>query len=113
MPHDDPLPLEIDCISVRQTLEASSCLLLDCREQNEYDLARIEGATLLPMSEIEHRLEELEPHRDRRLIVYCHHGVRSLHVTHWLRRQGFPKAQSMSGGIDVWSQQIDPGIPRY
>jgi rhodanese-related sulfurtransferase len=113
MQHDDPLPLEIDCLSARQTLAASSCLLLDCREQLEFDLARIEGATLLPMSEIERRLEELEPHRDRRLIVYCHHGVRSVHVAHWLRRQGFPKVQSMAGGIDAWSQTIDPAIPRY
>ena len=113
MSQNDPLPVEIDCASVRQALGQASCLLLDCREQDEYDLARIEGATLLPMSEIQDRLAELEPHRDRHLLVYCHHGMRSLQVAQWLRSQGFPTVQSMSGGIDTWSQLIDPTVPRY
>ena len=65
------------------------------------------------MSEIESRLSELEPYRERHVIVYCHHGMRSLHVSHWLRRQGFTRAQSMAGGIDAWSQEIDPGVSRY
>ena len=113
MSQDDPCPIEIDCASVQQALGQASCLLLDCREQDEYDLARIEGATLLPMSEIQDRLAELEPHRDRHLLVYCHHGMRSLQVAQWLRSQGFPTVQSMSGGIDAWSQLIDPTVPRY
>lgn len=109
----EPLPLEIDCASTQRALGHASCLLLDCREQDEYGVARIDGATLLPMSEIQARLAELEPHRDAHLIVHCHHGMRSLQVAHWLRSQGFAKAQSMCGGIDTWSQLIDPGVPRY
>ncbi len=86
---------------------------LDCREPDEYETAAIPGATLLPMSELRERLEELEPHRDRRIVVHCHHGGRSLQVAQFLRRNGFEQAQSMAGGIDQWSQQIDPSIPRY
>jgi len=113
MAQPEPLPLEIDCASAEQALGQSSCLLLDCREQDEYDATRITGATLLPMSQIQNRIAELEPHRDRHVIVYCHHGMRSLQVAHWLRNQGYPKVQSMSGGIDAWSQVIDPTVPRY
>jgi rhodanese-related sulfurtransferase len=46
-------------------------------------------------------------------VVHCHHGGRSLRVAHWLREQGFANAQSMAGGIDRWSQEIDPSVPRY
>lgn len=91
----------------------SSCLLIDCREPGEYEHCRIEGSTLIPMNEIPERLGELEPHRDQPLVVHCHHGGRSLRVVEYLRANGFPTAQNMTGGIDVWSQQIDESVPRY
>jgi rhodanese-related sulfurtransferase len=108
------LPIEIDCRGV-QTLQESgeTFFFCDCREADEYATASIAGATLIPMSEITARLDDLEPHRDVRVVVHCHHGGRSLRVATWLRNQGFAKAQSMAGGIDQWSQQIDPAIPRY
>jgi adenylyltransferase/sulfurtransferase len=65
------------------------------------------------MSELAARLDELESLRDSDLVIHCHHGGRSLRVTHWLREQGFAKAQSMAGGIDRWSRVIDPSVPRY
>jgi rhodanese-related sulfurtransferase len=65
------------------------------------------------MSEFTERLGDLEPHRNTRIVVHCHHGGRSLRVATWLRQQGFPQAQSMAGGIDQWSQEIDPTVPRY
>jgi rhodanese-related sulfurtransferase len=108
------LPLEISCQDVqRKRAAGDDFLLLDCREQNEYDLVRIEGARLLPMSQLVDRAEELESHRERPIAVYCHHGGRSLQVTAWLRNQGFPQAQSMRGGIDVWALEIDSSLPRY
>jgi rhodanese-related sulfurtransferase len=55
----------------------------------------------------------LAAHRDRRIVVHCHHGGRSLRVANWLRGQGFEQAQSMAGGIDAWSTEIDPAVPRY
>jgi rhodanese-related sulfurtransferase len=88
-------------------------LLLDCRTPEEFAIAKIDGAVLIPMQEIAERLAELEPWRDKPIIVHCHHGVRSLRVTHWLREKGFSFAQSMTGGIEAWSLEVDPSVPRY
>lgn len=108
------LPLEVDVRAVKRLLdEQANFLLLDCREPDEHALVQIQGAVLLPMSELQGRLAELEPHRQRRIVVHCHHGGRSRHVTLWLRRQGFDHVQNMTGGIDVWSQEVDPSLPRY
>jgi rhodanese-related sulfurtransferase len=90
-----------------------TALLLDCRTPEEYSIAKIDGAVLIPMQEIAERLAELEPWRDKPIIVHCHHGVRSLRVTHWLREKGFHLAQSMTGGIEAWSLEVDPSVPRY
>jgi len=106
--------MEIDCASVKSKLDANeNFLLLDCREQDEYDLVRIRGAKLLPMSELMVRVGELEEFKGRPVVVHCHHGGRSLRVAGWLRQQGFEQAQSMSGGIDAWAQNIDPTLARY
>ena len=108
------LPLEIDCRTVKQKLDAKAdMLLVDCRERDEHDIASIARAVLLPMSEIADRLRELESHRQCHIVVHCHHGGRSLRVTRWLRQQGFAQVQNMAGGIDQWSQEIDPSVPRY
>ncbi len=108
----DDLPLEVDCQTVRGWLaEAdSTTLLVDCREPDEHALVHIAEAQLVP---IKTRLAELEPYRDARIAVHCHHGGRSLRVARWLREQGFALAQSMAGGIDRWSLEIDPTLPRY
>ena len=64
------------------------------------------------MSELAERLEELEPHQQSQIVVHCHLGGRSLQVAHWLRQQGFARAQSMAGGIEAWSLEVDKSIPR-
>ena len=108
------LPVEIDVAEVSKLRESSEdFLLLDVRETDEYAIAKIEGSTLLPMSELGNRIEELEAHREKRIVVYCHHGGRSLQVTQALRRHGFSQVQNMTGGIDLWSQQIDSDVARY
>jgi len=108
------LPLEVDVATIKQKLDRKDpFLLLDCREQNEYDQCRIAGAELFPMSQIQERSGELEGRKNDLIIVHCHHGGRSLRVARWLRQQGFAQAQSMAGGIDGWSVQIDPTVPRY
>jgi rhodanese-related sulfurtransferase len=95
------VPLEIDCPSVKARLEAGDrFLFVDCRETSEYEAVRIEGTTL-------------EEHRDSEIIIHCHHGGRSLRVANWLRQQGYSRAQSMAGGIDVWAAEIEPGMLRY
>jgi len=86
--------------------------LLDVREPWEFETARIEGAKNIPMGDVPTRAhQELDP--DQHIVVICHHGVRSLTVTNWLRQQGFEKAQSMRGGIDGWSRTVDPKVPLY
>jgi rhodanese-related sulfurtransferase len=87
-------------------------LLLDVREPWEFDTAKIEGAKNIPMGDIPTRAnQELDP--DAHIVVVCHHGVRSLTVTNWLRQQGFEKVQSMRGGIDGWARTVDPRVPLY
>jgi rhodanese-related sulfurtransferase len=114
MSHESQLPLEVDIHTVDSLRrEGAPFLLLDCREPDEYATAHIDGATLLPMSELAERLGELSERQQDRIVVHCHHGGRSLHVARWLRNQGFQQAQSMAGGIDQWSQEIDPQVPRY
>ena len=85
--------------------------LLDVREPWEVEKSRIEGSKHIPMGEIPTRVQELDP--DEHIIVVCHHGMRSLSVTNWLRQQGFDKVQSMRGGIDGWARTVDPKVPIY
>lgn len=115
MPADfDQTCLEIDVQQVKAKLDSGeSILLLDCREQDEYDLVHLANSVLLPMSDIQNRLDELNSYRDIPLIVYCHFGGRSLQVAQWLQHQGFDDVLSMSGGIDAWAEQIDPSMQRY
>jgi rhodanese-related sulfurtransferase len=106
--------LEIDVHAVAALRQAGEWfVLLDCREPDEHAITRIEGAVLIPMRTIPERLAELEPHRTSRIVVHCHHGVRSLRVARFLRERGFAAAQSMAGGIDAWSLEVDPATPRY
>jgi rhodanese-related sulfurtransferase len=90
----------------------SDVTLLDVREPWEFEIARIEGSKHMPMGDVPSRAhQELDP--EAHIVVVCHHGVRSLKVTHWLRQQGFEKVQSLAGGIDRWSRTINPKIPIY
>ena len=108
-------PFEITPQEVQQRLDAGDKLMLiDVREPGEFQQARIEGAELIPMRSVPAGLPHLEAQaEDALLVVYCHHGVRSLNVVNWLREQGVSACQSMAGGIDRWSLEIDPSVPRY
>jgi rhodanese-related sulfurtransferase len=109
-------PLELDAPEAAAVLREASpgaVLLLDCRTPEEHATARIAGAVLVPMQELAGRVGELDAWKDRRILVHCHHGVRSLRVTHWLRERGFAATSSIRGGIDAWSTDVDPTVPRY
>ena len=110
-----PPPIEITPREVKQRMDAGEALrLIDVREPAEHAITRIEGAELIPMGTVPARLQHLEAAADEAtLIVFCHHGVRSLNVAYWLREQGVTACQSMSGGIDRWSDEVDPAVPRY
>jgi len=86
-------------------------LLLDVREPWEYEKARIEGATLIPMREVPARLAEIDEDRD--VVAICHHGARSMQVAMFLEKQGFTRVHNLVGGIDAWSRTIDPAVPLY
>lgn len=101
------LPLQI---SPRETKErAAEIFLLDVREPEERAFAHV-GGMHIPLGELTQRVGELP---EREIVVYCHHGVRSLQAAAFLRQAGFAQARSMSGGIDRWSLEIDTKIPRY
>ena len=104
---------EITPEEVKSKLDAKqSFTLLDVREPWEFETARIETAKLMPMGEVPSRAhQELDP--EEHVVVVCHHGVRSMNVTVWLRQQGFEKVQSMRGGIDSWSRRVDARVPTY
>ena len=109
------LNYEISAHELRELLADqghSSCVLLDVREKWEFEEAKIDGSILMPMGEVPARAnQELDP--DARIVAICHHGVRSMSVTAWLREQGFEHVQSLRGGIDAWAALVDPTIPRY
>ena len=107
-------PIEIGVHEVNSLMQSGEdFLLIDVRELGEYQTASITGATLLPMMQLKTSLSELESHRDKRIVIHCHHGGRSLNAAMTLRSLGFSGAQSMAGGIDDWSLSINPQVPRY
>jgi rhodanese-related sulfurtransferase len=107
------LPLEVAPQEVKQRLDGGDFFrLIDVREPFEHHQAHIEGADLIPMRTVPVRLGELQS-ETRPIVVFCHHGMRSLQVVTWLRQQGVVQCQSLSGGIDQWSREIDPAVPRY
>ncbi len=104
--------LEILPLEVKQRLERGEKLMLvDVREPHEHAICRIEGSVLIPMGTIPANLQKLDTDED--VICFCHHGMRSMDVANWLRTQGVASARSMAGGIDRWSVEIDPKVPRY
>ena|SRR5215831_13025701 len=107
------LALEITPVEVKARLDSGEHIrLIDVREPNEHAICQIAGAELIPMNTIPQNLQDLDS-GEAPIIVFCHHGVRSLAVVDWLRRQGVENCQSMAGGTDRWSLEIDPGVCRY
>lgn len=86
--------------------------LVDCREQEELAICRIEGNEWVPLGKFPDAVHTLG-HSERGVVIYCHHGMRSLRAARFLRAHGIEKAFSMTGGIEAWSQSIDPSVPRY
>lgn len=84
--------------------------ILDVREPWEYVIAHI-GGRLIPQDEVPQRLTEID--RNREVIVQCHHGGRSQQVAELLKRSGFPRVVNLAGGINTWSEEIDPKLPKY
>ncbi len=109
---DDTSSIQITPKDVKARIEKKEpIVLLDVREPWEVAVARMEGATHIPLGELGRRFSELDS--DAEIVVYCHMGVRSLRAVQFLRQQGLEHVWNLSGGIDAWSLEVDPAVPRY
>jgi len=95
----------------RERARRPDLVLVDVREPREAEIAHIAGARLIPLRELPGRLAELSGHGD--IVTLCHHGPRSLKAREILKRAGFANVRSLTGGIDAWAREVDPGLPRY
>jgi rhodanese-related sulfurtransferase len=84
---------------------------IDVREPQEFAVAHVEGAELLPLTRFNEWIDSLDPEEE--IVVMCHHGIRSANVCMFLVRNGFEKVYNLEGGIDLWSKEVDPNVPRY
>ncbi|MGA2048500.1 MAG: rhodanese-like domain-containing protein [Terracidiphilus sp.] len=106
------LDYEISPTEAASLIAEGKAKLIDVREPWEFATAHVQGSVDMPMGDVPARAhQELDP--EERLVVMCHHGMRSMNVTVWLRNQGFEQVQSLRGGIDAWSAEVDPAVPRY
>ena len=104
--------VEIEAVELKREWTAKPDLVvLDVREPHEYAIARIDGARLIPLSELPGRLSEIDGRAE--IVTHCHHGARSLRALELLRGAGFANVRSLQGGIDAWSVDVDPAVPRY
>lgn len=101
-----------DVQALSAAIADGSIQLIDCREQDEWDLNHLQNAHFIPLSNFTIAAEAIIE-KGKPSIVYCHHGMRSLRATAWLRSRGLRPAWSMKGGIDAWSERIDPSVPKY
>lgn len=108
------LPFDTDVKTVKQMLDdGTPFILIDVREQDEYDFAKIEGSRLVPMSMLKESIGDLQQHKSEHIVMHCHHGGRSARTTQFLKDEGFEKVQNLAGGIHAWSEEIDPEVPVY
>jgi adenylyltransferase/sulfurtransferase len=113
--HADPADAEVDAVTPRalatRLAAGATPVLLDVREPHEWRIARLPGARLVPLDTLADAAHTLDPQVE--LVVYCHLGIRSAAAVSWLREQGFARARNLTGGIDRWSREVDPSMPRY
>lgn len=87
--------------------------LLDVRQPEEHAFVALQNSTLIPLGELMTRADEIEDWKGDEVVVYCHHGIRSAQAVAQLRAMGFSNVHNLSGGIDRWTSEVDPTLPRY
>lgn len=108
------MPRQMRPETLAQKLAAGEPIyLLDVREPVEHEYCRLPNSVLIPLGELPHRIAEVDPPSGSTVVVYCHHGIRSLSGAAILEANGIPEAYSLAGGIEAWSTHIDPSVPRY
>lgn len=107
--------LEVSVVETQRLLaaEAGSVRLVDVRDPDEYEHCRLPGAELIPLPTLPSEAATKLPDKNAHILLYCHHGMRSLRAAEALRDLGYKNARSMAGGIDRWSHEIDSTVPRY
>ena len=112
----DMPPLEISVSDAREKLASDGSerpRLIDVRDPDEFAFCRVPNAELIPLATLPSEAAAKLPDKAAEIIVYCHHGMRSMHAVGQLRALGYTNARSMAGGIDRWSREVDPDVPRY
>ena len=109
------VPLEVDVQETKRLMaeKGAGLRLVDVRDPDEHEFCRLPGSELIPLPTLPSDAAAKLSDKDADIIVYCHHGMRSLQAVNQLRELGYPNARSMSGGIDEWSQEIDSTVRRY
>ena len=106
------MSVSITVQELKQKLDRGEKLvLIDVREPWEYNIAKISGAQLIPLGTLASEYKKLDPTAE--IVMHCHMGMRSMDATQFLLQQGFKNVKNLTGGINAWSQQIDPSVPRY
>ncbi len=104
---------QINVLALKARLDAGEpTYLVDVRQPWEHETAALPGGVLVPLDRLADSLDEIQPPAGALVVAYCHHGIRSLNAAAMLDQAGIP-AVSLAGGIDMWSMQIDPKVPRY
>lgn len=106
-------PLEVNTLLVQADDGTRDFRLIDCREEDEWQICHLPHATLVPLSRFGELAPEAFKDTQEHLIIYCHHGMRSLRAAEWLKSRGFAKVQSMRGGVAAWADGVDPEMARY
>ena len=103
--------MEISPQDVQEALSSNTIRLIDVRGEDEWSMARIEGATLASKTLVDEMIASWD--KDTSIVFYCHSGVRSLNAAQFFAQKGFTDVKSMTGGIEAWSLTIDSNVPRY
>lgn len=105
---------QITVLELQRRLAAGEpTYLLDVRLPWEHDVAHLAEDALVPLQELQERFDEVQPPAGALVVCFCHHGVRSLHAAAFLQGQGVGPVASLQGGIEAWSSEVDPAVPRY
>jgi rhodanese-related sulfurtransferase len=108
------MDLQISPEELKQRLqEADPPKLLDVRQPEEHEFVALPNSTLISLGQLYERAGEIEAWKEKEIVVYCHHGIRSLHAIAQLRSLGFNQLRNLAGGIDAWAGTVDSSLPRY
>lgn len=104
---------EISPEEAARLIKENSVRLIDCREEDEFAICKLPGAELLPLSIFGFEATERLKDKDERILIYCHHGMRSMTAAQYLDKRGYNNVASLAGGIDAYARVIDSSLPRY